>query len=132
MVKKEYEEARKRDKPCLVFDKIVDGKDTKLQNWRDNEIASDVFFTKYADVGDFKEKLDKSLSDLVEERFRSDEEKKIILSAHMQCDIMNDVIIEAQFLPDAAKNLQETILNKMKLRLIEEKKKVEQILRKGL
>jgi len=131
MVANEYDEAKENRKPCLIFVKEIESREEKLQNLLDNEMSKHVFYKKYGSLEDFKNSLDRSLSDLIEMKFRSEREKAIIHRAYKQCGIMNERILTARFVPQG-QSFQKATLNHMQVRLFQEKMEIEKILREGL
>lgn len=133
MVANEYDEARKYRKPCLVFVKSVSNREERMRQFVDETIDGNQFYREFDDHTQFKNYLDLSISNLVEEKFKSDKERRIIQRAHKQCAIMNEMIENARFVPSTPSvSLETTELNEMKVRLLTEKRGVEKILREGL
>lgn len=130
MVAKEYDEARTRKKQCLIFVKEVTKRDQRLQELINNEMSKHVFFKKYANLEAFENELDKSISNLVEERFTSYKEKAMVQHALKLCSMMNENVLKAKFLrADDTQAWQLSNLDTIKLKLIEEKMKIEAVLR---
>ena len=127
MTEVEYIEAKKWKKPCLAFVKQVTNRDTQLTNLITNDMRNHVIYKPYSTRTEFRAFLHLSLSDLIEERVKSEKERAIIYQAYLQCGQMNDLISEANitspptgFHPDSLDGIRRS--------LFVEKRKIEKIL----
>lgn len=130
MTECEYDETRKWKKPFLAFTKQTSQREVPLQNLL-SKIKEHAVVEKFKTENEFRKKLDLSLSDLIEERVKSEAERAVIRQAYYKCGSMNDKILDSNIsIPDNP--IQRVPLDALKTKLITGKREIEKILESGL
>lgn len=127
MVRAEYDEAKKQKKPCLALVKQTSHRDIDLQQLIDQDMKHRVVLKYYSTIKEFREYLHLSISDLIEERVKSEKERAVIQQAYKQCGSMNDKILKAN-LSQPPQGFQPDFLDGIRRELFAEKREIEKIL----
>jgi hypothetical protein len=128
MVTREYNEAGKWKKPCLVFVKSTGNRDPSLKRLI-TKMKNHVVLKEYTTLRMLRKVLNLSISDLIETRFKSEKEKAIIDQAFQQCIQMNEKILKARKQVQSTRGFKAVNLSSIKQELLSEKLKIEKILK---
>lgn len=128
MTECEYEEAIRSKKPRLVFIQDTDEREEEMENFLSRIGDNDGRFrANYNDIEDLEKCIDVALSNLVMDKFQNNKERSIIERAKLQCDNINDYLLEPRFLPQS--NVTNAVnISDVKLDLIRQKREIEKIL----